>query len=410
MSDPWATISHALRQLEAGDTLMIADGDYDEPESIVRLRNSGSGEAPITVRGSQRPEGAKPGVSWKFAKIEMRALDVSHWAFEGICFRPREVAFHLGDAKQKTKATHIRFRRCRFEGRQGLKIGRAEDVVVEDCHFYRIQSERIGEDMHGIAAQHYAHRLTVRGCRFEDISGDGIQVGHSEGDLRDIVIENCRFWINRNPDGTLVDQDLQEQWGNTGENGIDVKEVDPGGSVTIQNCEISGYRPTVPGQNASGAFGAGIVVHFGSRNVVVARCRLSDNSQGITVGGVRKGGGPPAEVRIENCLIHDNLEVGLSLREWVGCSLFTTLLSATAWTTRGASTRWGSSAAGVSRRERIYGSARMPMGLRSSTICSGLVSGWRGRGKGVAGSLRITIAGRPSISRCARSQWGAMRW
>ena len=314
VSQPWKSMNHAIGQLRPGDTLIVGAGHYKEPNRTVRIVHSGSKTRSIVVRSSQQNE-KTPTVVWEPARIDMRPKAVSDWRFEGICFRPTQTAFLLGDPQAKVKASRITFRNCRFENKQALKIGYADDVLVDGCYFYRIQSEQRGEDMHAISAQHYAHRLTIRNCQFEDISADGVQVGQSAGDLREVLIEGCRFWINRDRDGTLKDKRLQQRWGNTGENGIDIKQVDADGSVAIRGCEISGYRPTLPGQNATGAFGAGIVIHFGSHNITVSRCRLRDNSQGVTVGGSRTATGPPAIVRIENCLIHDNSQVGIHVRE-----------------------------------------------------------------------------------------------
>ena len=68
---------------------------------------------------------------------------------------------------------------------------------------------------------------------------------------------------------------------NVGENAIDIKQGP--GPITVSKNRIHGFRPTLSGQDASGANGAGIIIHNNARNITLSKNLFYDNAKHLAV-------------------------------------------------------------------------------------------------------------------------------
>jgi hypothetical protein len=86
INKPWKTIQYALEQLQAGDTLFVRGGVYYE--KIVRTGNSGTEEAPITVKAYP---GEKVIVQGDQDGTLLHTLSGQGWIIEDIIFEDRPI-------------------------------------------------------------------------------------------------------------------------------------------------------------------------------------------------------------------------------------------------------------------------------------------------------------------------------
>jgi hypothetical protein len=277
---PWKTPRYAFQQLEPGDTLLIRGGTYTRYPTTLTERNSGQQGAPITVK-------AYPGETVIFkggnSAIDLKGAD--WWTFEGLVFTDfTSHCFLLGrhkalDGQTETLlSTHITIRNCEFKNgnRAVIRLNNANDVLIEGCYFHHVRpgipSNQGGHIVNAISVSYTGNNIVFKGCRFEDIGSDGIQLGTQAylpgSDIRAVSILDCEFWVNRPYTGIL---------GNVGENGIDIKNTK--GPVLISGNIIHGFRPTIPGQDALiNHWGDGLLIHDNARNIIVERNLLYDNT------------------------------------------------------------------------------------------------------------------------------------
>lgn len=71
---PWKTLSHALEQLEAGDTLIVHDGTY--PERVRVVATPGTAREPVQVRAADGAEPVIVGLLWLHHP--------DHWVIDGL--------------------------------------------------------------------------------------------------------------------------------------------------------------------------------------------------------------------------------------------------------------------------------------------------------------------------------------
>lgn len=286
LAQPWKTLEYAIQQLRPGDTLIVRGGVYPGVHLRLDQRHSGREQAPITLK-------AYPGetVIWRSPhKTKLIFAGAEWWTIEGLIFEGQII--QIGTDLEHI-SRHIRLRSCLFRDSHSnaLEIWYAQEIVIEDCHFQRIQSQTAGADVSAVVIAYQANNILIRHSKFEDISSDGIHLKQNIH-LANITIEASEFWIN-NPDQVFL-----------GENGIDVKKVD--GPIYIRDNVIHGFRPTVAGQNASGANGVGVILHNDAQNVVVERNLFYDNTihVGVTLGTQGTLGGT-RDIIIRNNIFRD---------------------------------------------------------------------------------------------------------
>ena len=101
--------------------------------------------------------------------------------------------------------------------------------------------------------------------------------------------------------GETVPANLQP-FDSVGENAIDVK-AGPG-PIVIEKNVIHGFRPTVPGQDASGAQGVGVVIEMDARGVTLSKNHFYDNVRHLVVA---KGVESSSEQPIRDTVIRNNI-------------------------------------------------------------------------------------------------------
>jgi len=279
---PWQTIEYALEQLEPGDTLYVRAGVYASGYLELTEAHSGLPEAPITVR-------AYPGETVLLQNGKMLWFQgASWWVLEGLHFdwplgTVLRIGAHtaMGDARTAL-SSHITVRDCEFAHAQYgvLSIHYGQDITIEDNHFHHVRTgvpyAELQREVSAVIVRYIGDNIVIHANQFEEIGSDGVQVGshaYLEGaDIGSITISENEFWVNRPYTGEL---------GNVGENAIDVKRSR--GPVWIVGNAIHGFRPTTPDQDASGAFGVGVVLHDGAQNVTLDKNHFYDNTTHLSI-------------------------------------------------------------------------------------------------------------------------------
>ncbi|WP_136481259.1 right-handed parallel beta-helix repeat-containing protein [Cognatitamlana onchidii] len=176
-----------------------------------------------------------------------------------------------------------------------ISIIGATDVIIDNCRFIDAPGSTIDRDIHAINIGSEGHDIIVRNCTFRDIGADGFQCGHSGGNITNITIENNLFEVTKP---------------RTGENGVDLKQTI--GPIYIRNNVFKGFRPCEKDNQlgCTGSSGEGLVMHLGTKNVVIEGNRFTDCIEGIEI----ENAGDTEDVIIRNNIFHDNLEHGLNAR------------------------------------------------------------------------------------------------
>ena len=120
---------------------------------------------------------------------------------------------------------------------------------------------------------------------YESYGEDGLQAG-DDGEVYDLVIENSRFWNNK-------------------EDGADLKKVV---RAMVRNSEFWGHRKSPTGG------GCGVVSHIGAKDVLFDLNITHDNDVGFCTGGVREA---ISNVVVSRNLIYRNSR-GLTIGKYSG--------------------------------------------------------------------------------------------
>lgn len=181
-----------------------------------------------------------------------------------------------------------------------ISIIGATDVIIDNCRFIDAPGNTIDRDIHAINIGSEGHDVIIRNCTFRDIGADGFQCGHSGGNITNITIENNLFEVTKP---------------RTGENGVDLKQTI--GPIYVRNNVFKGFRPCEKDKQlgCTGSSGEGLVMHLGTKNVIIEGNRFTDCVDGIEI----ENAGTTEDVIIRNNIFHDNLENGLNAR--VGSNL-----------------------------------------------------------------------------------------
>ena len=294
----FADLTHAMRQLQAGDTLYVRSGTYHD---VIYLRssdiygngnkyNSGTSAKPITVKAYQNEtpvigEGA-------FFVIE----DLSWWVFEGLTFqnsahlRFGKTDDYITPATNQCTATaqNITIQGNRFQhGRDfGIRIRCGRQFTIQNNLFDNLRSRTVGTDTNGIVLFYHASDIAILGNHFVDIGADGVHLLDREGaQFTNIVIMDNEFEIKRpyryrDENGNVVPAN-QQPFDNVGENAIDVKQGP--GPILISKNIIHGFRCTTADQDASGAAGEGIVIHNQASGIIINKNHFYDNQMHLNV-------------------------------------------------------------------------------------------------------------------------------
>jgi hypothetical protein len=284
---PWQTLEYAFQQLRPGDKLFIRAGTYRNGQIILTGQNSGQATAEIVVR-------AYPGervVLRGGEPIEFRGSRwwvISDLIFEG--FSQKHI-FEFGQSEARAENITIRYCEFRDSTVPAIKLAYAQNILIAQSTFARINSGLAGQGAHAIEISHWAKDITIWGNDFVDNAADGIQLGTVTAPIiRNIVIENNLFRMTTD----------NVAWG---ENGVDIKTVQ--GPVSVSRNTFRGYRPTQANAigHSGGSHGAGLVIHNGAQNVTVAGNLFIDNTIGLNITDPTEGNlAPVKNIRVVNNL------------------------------------------------------------------------------------------------------------
>jgi len=284
---PLGRIQDAIDAAQPGDVITVAPGTYTE--RLRTARNASSSER-ITLR-------ARDGRGSVLVTVSGRVLTVSHAYFtvDGLVLDGRYGSSDLVRVESGGSGLTLRDSEVRRTSRDGIDIGAARDVLIEDSLVHHTLNAANGRtDAHGIVAG-AVRRLTIRNTEVHTFSGDAFQVdpGRDTAGWSDVVIEGCDFWLaplpspeNGFPAGTVA-----------GENAVDTKASSsaPRAKLTIRDTEAWGFR-------------GGLISNMAAFNlkenieVVVDRVTVRDSQIAFRLRGPGTHGG--ARVRVQNAVVH----------------------------------------------------------------------------------------------------------
>lgn len=254
INNPWRTIAKANRTLGAGDSVYIRQGTYNER---IAPTNSGRNGESIVYQNYQDEKVTITGSWGKGAElVGCDYIAIVGLTFDGQNNVPVGIFINSHGDNITIKDCVVRnYRDADNTWGHGIwtGLGGVSYLLIEDCEIYHNGTTNpYIENGNNISIFGGADHITIRGCDiYESNTEDGIHLVPTTGRATDILIENCRFWGNK-------------------EDGIDIKQVE---RVTVRNCEFWNHRSTPTGG------GTGIQIHQGANNVIVDNCISHDNEK-----------------------------------------------------------------------------------------------------------------------------------
>jgi hypothetical protein len=279
---PFGRIQDGLNAAQAGDTVIVAPGTYNERLTSVR---SGTQQLPIVVR-------ARDGRGSVLVTSSGRVATVSHAhvTLEGLVLDGQFGQDDILRVSSGVSGFTLRNAEVRRSTRDGIDMGAVEDTLIEGSLVHQTLNATGGRaDAHGIVAG-AARRLTIRNTEVHTFSGDAFQIdpGRSAPGWTDVLIEGCKFWLGPLPSplngfaaGVVP-----------GENAVDTKvnSTVSRPRLTIRNTEAFGFRGGLIGNMA--AFNI-------KESVDAVLDRITVHSSEIAF-RLRA----PASVRVQNAVVH----------------------------------------------------------------------------------------------------------
>jgi len=284
--DPFQTIDHALRSVQAGDTIIVGDGAYAETLQTVA---PGLPSAPITLRAAN-PGGA---VVTSSAEKVLRVYD-PYYTIEGMVFDGQYGGHDIVKVYDGGGGLVFRGNEVRRGARDGIDLNAPAGVVIDGCTIHDLlwMDGGVRNDAHGIVTGGVAG-LTVRDTEVYYVSGDCLQTAY--GGWRDVLVEGCEFW-----NGPLPTARAGFPAGvNPGENAIDTKERadEPRATMTVRDSVFHGWR----GDYISNAAALNLKQNC---DVLVEGNTFYDNEFALRLRGAPDDAG--AHVTVTNSVFHDN--------------------------------------------------------------------------------------------------------
>jgi hypothetical protein len=288
-SAPFGRIQDALAAAQPGDTISVAPGTYGERLQSVR---SGTAQSRITVRARDGRGSVVVTTAGRVLTVGHGYLTIESLVLDGQ-FGDDDLLRLGGGANGFT----LRNSEVRRTTRDAIDMGAVNDVLIEGSLIHHALNATNGRsDAHGIVAG-AARRLTIRNTEVHTFSGDAFQIdpGRSSAGWDDVVIEDCKFWLQPLPApvngfaaGVVP-----------GENAVDTKvnSSTPRPRLTIRNTEAWGFR-------------AGLISNMAAFNIKETVDAVID---GVTVHSseIAFRLRAPASVRVQNAVVYD---VGYGVR------------------------------------------------------------------------------------------------
>ena len=248
-SAPFNTIQTALGTAQAGDTIIVKDGIYDES---LTTRTGGTSDAPVYIKAENK-HGAvlqRRGTVWE---VKHPYIIIDGFLFDGkfstsnglLVLRDTAHDFILKNSILRNNQRHI------------LRIASPENVVIDNCEIYNAfrfdnvdgKLKRSEYDAHGISTEGVKNMI-IRNTSIHDVSGDCFQPEYGAWD--NIVLKNVQLWNRPVLEETAhalslaVGDSLLEQLKGKypGENAIDTKqhEYHGRGKLYLENVTAYGWR------------------------------------------------------------------------------------------------------------------------------------------------------------------------
>ena len=184
-------------------------------------------------------------------------------------------------------AENIAIQRVRFQNgsQNGITITCGNHIKIDNNVFDNLRSRLPGVDTHAIVLTDYANDIVISDNLFRDIGADDVHLLDNPGaqfsyiDITNNEFEIQRPYRYRDENGNVVADPMS--FDNVGENAIDIKQGP--GPITVSKNRIHGFRPTLSGQDASGANGAGIIIHNNAHNITLSKNLFYDNAKHLAV-------------------------------------------------------------------------------------------------------------------------------
>ncbi len=195
---PWATLQHAADTARAGDTVLVADGEYVG----CNITRSGSSGAPIIFRATGR--GARVTAPNRVTGRDGINIEGGSWiVIDGfVCSNLERAGIRavLGDHIVIRNAT------CADNGRWGIFTGFTDDLLLENNHCSGSGIE------HGIYVSNSSDRAIIRHNRVHHNRGSGIQINADLSMGGDGLSSDCRIhdnviWENGRGGGAALNLD-----------------------------------------------------------------------------------------------------------------------------------------------------------------------------------------------------------
>lgn len=282
-------LTRALTAAKAGDTVLLADGTY---EDMLRVKSGGTAGQPVTIR-AEHPRKAAFSRKGQAAQVEGSFLRLEGLVFDGqygdcTCVRVTGKSVHFLDCEVRRPGSADG-----KSGGDGLQFFDSSDCLVEKCFIHHCLASRGGErvDSHGIRFTR-SRDMTVRRCFIDLVSGDCVQVDPNRQEWDNILIEDCKLSGGKVAADDPYPHPRFPVGGYTSENAVDTKCPGKGRPrITIRNCDVYGFR---------GPIGNAAAFNIKEQcEAVIDRCTIHDCEIGLRLRG-------PAHVRVTNCVLYDN--------------------------------------------------------------------------------------------------------
>ncbi len=289
-SNPCANINDATDQAQAGDTVLVASGLYEEGISIDVA--DGTADKPITLKSAGTVT-IKPPRAQNVININK-----SYWIIEGFEITPggveaSAVSFGSGATHSVLRGNYI------HDGQNhGVTLGdgSSDNQILDNTIANFRHPDNI--DAHGVAVKESDGNL-IKGNRIFNNSGDGVQVFTI--DTPEISLSGRSADNTQIIDNTIYDND---------ENAVDVKSSK---NTVISGNLMWGYKPALETDNSNyRSDGMAIAIHYWARDVIVASNIITNSTWGIEVSRGEKGGVRFANLPT-NVSIHNNYIAGMTM-------------------------------------------------------------------------------------------------
>lgn len=162
---PWRTLQKAFQVVQAGDTLLLGDGDYPGDAQLAFV--DGTADKPITIQAINRGKAAINGRFKPFSSDGINNEGVDHVIFDGLIFK-----YNLRNGLRITHANGCIVRHCKFlnNNKWGLFTSFCDDLLIEN-------NESAGTNFqHGIYVSNSGDRPIIRYNVVHDNNASGIQI------------------------------------------------------------------------------------------------------------------------------------------------------------------------------------------------------------------------------------------